>query len=110
LSARLRAFIDLLGTQLPQMLGMPAERRRGGKTPSRSASSGVRQSRASVNWGRCGCLVRQAFVLLSAREVLLCEAAAGAGPPRLLPVDAVVIVLLSAYAIWLRRTRSRNPR
>ncbi len=30
--------------------------------------------------------------------------------PMLLPVDAVVIVLLGVYAIWLRRTRSRNPR
>ncbi|WP_186108775.1 LysR family transcriptional regulator [Burkholderia gladioli] len=30
LSARLRTFIDFLGTRLPQMLGMPAERRRGG--------------------------------------------------------------------------------
>ncbi len=30
--------------------------------------------------------------------------------PMLLPVDAVVIVLLGVYAIWLRRTRNRNPR
>ncbi|WP_338522215.1 hypothetical protein GE569_32485 [Burkholderia gladioli] len=73
-----------------------------------------------------GLLALVVVALAAAFNVLNLQEAYGDGPPyygqttnmdkwesplpMLLPVDAVVIVLLAVYAIWLRRTRSRNPR